>query len=149
MGFKLVNLTMYFTNITFALNCILITPFLSTVLYLCNISAFIGTLILLTANPNFPYVEFKDMVPISLWLFNFILIAVHFIPLYLFHDRQSLRETFAPRVIAGTGAAFLMYFLVFKHKLKQFYGLEVETQGKLSLFLFLLYWGVHIFFFLE
>jgi len=149
MGFQWINLAMYFTNIAFVLNCIFFTPFLNAILYLCNISAFIGTLILLTLNPHFPYVEFKDMIPISLGLFNFILIAVHLIPLYLFGYRQTLRETFAPRVIAGAGAAFLMYFLVFKHKLKQFYGLEAETQGKLSLCLFLLYWVVHVFYFLE
>ena len=149
MGFQWINLAMYFTNITFVLNLIRMTPFLNAILYLCNISAFLGTLMLLTLNPQFPYVEFKNMIPMSLGLFNFILIAVHVIPLYLFGYRQTLRETFAPRVIAGAGAVFLMYFLVFKQKLKQFYGLEVETQGKLSLCFFLLYWGVHVFYFLE
>lgn len=144
MGFQPVNLFMYFTNISFILNCFLIHPFLSAVLYLCNISAFLGTLLLLTINPLFPYVEFKDVFPAPLWLFNFILIAVHFIPLYLFRERQTLEETFSPAVIAGAGFAFFLYYAVFKHKLQQFYGLPAETQGKLSLCLFLLFWGVYI-----
>jgi hypothetical protein len=149
MGFKLINLTMYFTNITFAFNCFPITFFINTVLYLCNISAFLGTLILLTINPMFPYLEFKHVFPAPLWLFNLILIAVHFVPLYAFRERQTLRETFAPSVIAATGMAFLTYYLLFQHRIKQFYGLEPETQGKLSLCLFLLYWVAYVILFFD
>ena len=152
MGFKLVNLTMYFTNIVFALNCFPISFFLNTVLYLCNISAFLGTLILLTLNPLVPYVEFKRVFaafPVPIWLFNLSLIALHIVPLYAFRERQTLRETFAPKVIAATGMAFLAYYLMFKHRIKQLYGLEPETQGKMSLWLFLMFWVVYVFLFFD
>lgn len=149
MGFKLINLGMYFTNITFALNCFPITFFINTVLYLCNISAFLGILLLLTINPLFPYVEFKHVFPAPLWLFNLILIGIHVVPLYAFRERQTLRETLAPNVIAATGMAFLTYFLAFRHRIKQFYGLEPETQGKLSICVFLLYWAAYVLLFFD
>jgi len=138
---------MYFSNLVFLLNCFLITPFINTALFLANIGSFLGTIVLLALNPEFPYANFKERIPISNPIFNSILIVMHAVPLYLFYERQTLRETFEPKVIGATGLAFLVYFMAVRHELPLLYGVSAELLGKLALFMLGLFLGVHVIFF--
>ena len=139
--FKDVHVAMYFSNIVFVLNCFQITPFVNTALYLGNIGALLGIILLLSMNPAFPYVNFETWMPVSNGEFNVILVAMHVFPVYVFRERQSMLETFAPKTIAAISAAFLVYLFVVKREIPRLYGVLVEILAKMAFFIFLLFLG--------
>jgi hypothetical protein len=139
---------MYFSNLVFALNLFRITPFVNTALYLGNIASLIGFLVLLNLNPEFLYVNFKEL-PVSKSLFNGILVVLHVFPVYMFRERQTLRETFAPNTIAALAGLFLLYLFTFKSKIKVLYGISVETMAKMAVGMGLFFLAVGAIFFWE
>ena len=135
---------MYFSNLVFFFNLFQITPFVNTALYLGNIGAFVGTLLLLAMNPAFPYVTFKNWVPLSNEAFNAVLITAHAVPVYAFRARQTLQETFSPDIITTMALAFMAYMAMFYREMPMLYGQSAATIAKLFLFIFLMFLGVHV-----
>ncbi len=134
--------TMYFSNIVFVLNCFKITPFVNTALYLGNIGALLGVVVLLWVNPSFPYVYYQG-IPLSNEAFNAALVAGHAVPVYLFRARQTLRETFQPKVIAAAALFFLVYFAVFRRKLRALYAVSPAFMLKMAVCIGSLFLGIH------
>ena len=143
----MLKVAMYFSNLVFALNLFRITPFVNTALYLGNIGAFVGTLLLLTMNPGFPYVNFQSWLPLSNQAFNAVLIAAHAVPVYAFRARQTLQETFSPDIITTMALAFTAYLALFYREMPLLYGQSAATIAKLFVFIFLMFLGVHVIFF--
>jgi hypothetical protein len=133
---------LYFSNLVFVFNCFQITPFINTTLYLGNIGSLLGTLIMLSINPGFPYVTFQN-ISMSNAVFNFMLVVLHLIPVYIFRKRQTLRETFAPKTIAAIAVVFLAYFIFAEKKLQALYGMPSQFMGKMAVFIGLFFLGVH------
>jgi hypothetical protein len=136
------HVTMYFSNIVFALNCLRITPFVNTALYLGNIGALLGVVVLLWVNPSFPYVHYQG-IPLSNEAFNAALVAGHAVPVYLFRARQTLRETFQPNVIGAMALFFLVYFAVFRRKLRTLYAVSPAFFLKLAAAIGVLFLVIH------
>jgi len=141
-----INQTMYFSNLVFFFNCFPLTPFINTTLYLGNIAALLGISLLLLLNPAFPYSTFS-WVPVSNAVFNAGMVALHAVPVYLFRTRQPLAAVYEPDVIAALAVTFLAYFLAMNRYIPALYGLSAETLGKLAVFLFFMFLGVHVLFF--
>ena len=136
------HVPMYFSNIVFVLNCFKITPFVNTALYLGNIGALLGVVVLLWVNPSFPYTQVQ--IPLSNLGFNAALVAGHAVPVYLFRARQTLRETFQPNVIGAMTLFFLVYFIIFKHKLRTLYAVSPAFFVKLAAAIGVLFLGITI-----
>jgi len=138
---------MHFSKIVFFFNIFRITPFVNAALYLANIGALFGSLLLLTMNPGFPYANFSSWFPLSNGGFNAILIALHAVPVYAFRARQTVQETFSLDVILTIGAVFMAYLTMFYRDMPLLYGLQADTIAKMFVFTFLLFLGVHVIFF--
>jgi hypothetical protein len=76
-------------------------------------------------------------------VFNFMLVVLHLIPVYIFRKRQTLRETFAPKTIAAIAVVFLAYFIFAEKKLQALYGMPSQFMGKMAVFIGLFFLGVH------
>jgi len=144
--FKQIHVAMYFSNLVFVLNFFRISPFVNTALYLGNIASLVGICVLLMINPKFPFVNFKKGITMSNDVFNAILVAMHFFPIYLFRERQTLGETFSLRSIAALSGAFLAYFIAVMNEIPLLYGVSAKTMAKLAVFILLLFLGVHAIF---
>ena len=138
---------MHFSKLVFFFNMFRITPFINTALYLANIGAFVGSLLLLAMNPGFPYVNFSSWLPLSNEAFNAVLVAFHVVPVYAFRSRQTLQETFSLDVILTMGVVFMAYLTMFYRDMPLLYGLPAATIVKMFAFMFLLFLGVHVIFF--
>ena len=138
---------MHFSKLVFFFNIFRISPFVNTALYLANIGALIGSLLLLAMNPGFPYVNFKSWLPLSNAAFNALLVAFHVVPVYAFRARQTLQQTFSPDIIFTMGMVCMAYLTVFYRKMPLLYGLPAATIVKMFVFMFLMFLGVHVIFF--
>ena len=138
---------MHFSKLVFFLNLFRISPFVNSALYLANIGAFIGSILLLAMNPGFPYMNFSSWLPLSNEVFNAVFVAMHVVPLYAFRARQTLQETFSLDVILTLGMAFMVYLTTFYRDMPLLYGLHADTIVKMFVFVFLLFLGVHLIFF--
>ena len=98
--------------------------------------------VLLWVNPSFPYVYYQG-IPLSNEAFNAALVAGHAVPVYLFRARQTLRETFQPKVIAAAALFFLVYFAVFRRKLRALYAVSPEFMLKMAVCIGSLFLGIH------
>ena len=145
--FKVILALMHFSKLVFAFNFIPITPFVNTALYLGNIGSLFGILVLLSINPTFPFVNFKNWMPLSIEVFNAILVFFHLLPIYIFRHRQTLCQTFSPKSIATISAAFLVYFIILKNEMPLLYGVSIEIIGALAVSMLLFCLGVHAIFF--
>jgi hypothetical protein len=138
---------MHFSKLVLFFNIFRITPFINTALYLANIGALFGSILLLTMNPGFPYVNFNSWLPLSNEVFNAILIAAHAAPVYAFRARQTVQETFSLDVILTIGVAFMAYLTMFYRDMPLLYGLKADIIVKMFVFTFLMFLGVHVIFF--
>ena len=145
--FKQFHVAMYFSNLVFVLNFFRITPFINTTLYLGNIGSLFGILVLLSINPDFPFVNFKNWMPLSNGVFNVVLVFMHLFPIYIFRKRQTLRETFSPKIIAALTLAFLVYFILVQNEIALLYGVSAEIMGSMAVCMLLFFLGVHAIFF--
>ena len=145
--FKQFHVAMYFSNLVFVLNFFRITPFINTTLYLGNIGSLFGILVLLSINPTFPFVNFKNWIPLSIGVFNVVLVFMHLFPIYIFRKRQTLRETFSPKIIAALTLAFLVYFILVQNEIALLYGVSAEIMGSMAVCMLLFFLGVHAIFF--
>lgn len=142
-----IHVLMYFSNLVFVLNLFRITPFVNTALYLGNIASLLGILVLLSINPDFPFVNFKNWMPLSNGVFNVVLVFMHLFPIYLFRKRQTLRETFSLKSIAALTLAFLLYFILVQNEIALLYGVSAEIMGALAVCMLLFFLGVRAIFF--
>ena len=145
--FKDIHVLMYFSNLVFVLNVFRITPFVNTALYLGNIASLLGILVLLSINPAFPYVNFKNWMPLSNGVFNVVLVFMHLFPIYIFRKRQTLRETFSTKSVAALTLAFLLYFILVQNEIALLYGVSAEIMAALAVCMLLFFLGVRAIFF--
>ena len=116
-------------------------------MYLGNIGSLFGILVLLSINPDFPFVNFKNWMPLSNGVFNVVLVFMHLFPIYIFRKRQTLRETFSPKIIAALTLAFLVYFILVQNEIALLYGVSAEIMGSMAVCMLLFFLGVHAIFF--
>lgn len=138
---------MHFSKLVFFFNMFRISPFVNTALYLANIGALIGSILLLAMNPGFPYVNFQSWLPISNEVFNALLVALHVVPVYAFRAHQTLAQTFSLDIILTMGMVFTAYLALFYREMPLLYGLPAATIVKMFVFMFLMFLGVHVIFF--
>ncbi len=114
LGLKtsILSLLLSLSNLAFLFNCFYISKAWNAGLYLLNILYFIGNFVLMVLNPtNFPSLvnRFIELTPLAVHSLNQIW---HFLPLYLFKDRQTWADMVAPTSWLISFLFSSLYFLV-------------------------------------
>jgi hypothetical protein len=146
MRFELL-MALSFSNIVFFLNFFKISHAINTMLYLCSISALLATIGMIYLNPTFQRDRAQKhyRVALPLFAFNLGMIGWHFLPVYLFRKRQTLRQLVEPRIIAGALMMWVIYFMVMRKKnIDWLYSLSPTQWFVLCAVLLVLYASLHV-----
>ncbi len=115
--------------ITFSvLSQILIILNSNNTLYLSNILSLIGFSIMISIYPLFFYNKYNWILNTNIYIFNIICLIIHFLPIYIFRNKQNINKNNIDITIINTLLLLLFYYLLFKKYLQNnLYPLN-ETQ---------------------
>jgi len=108
---------------------------ISNALYFANMFSLLGFCIMTYAFPTWFYYRFERLFEINIYLFNFIVIALHIAPLYLFRNRNTIDKMNLVKTIIYFCALLSLYLVCFYPIVELVYPFTIEKLFIMSLFL--------------
>jgi hypothetical protein len=110
-------------------NILHFTHEINTTLYFSIILAFVIITAMLFIKPTAIYESTKNIFfgHLNVAGVNALTILVHALPIYLFKDRQKLKELLKPNIIFYSACMSLLYYLLFRDILQEIYSINECT----------------------
>lgn len=116
----------------------------SNSLYVAVSLSFIGFCVICYLHPYFFYNKYNWLLNTNLYIFNIICILIHFVPLYIYKNKQNLNKNNITFAVADTMLLLLIYDAIFKKYLENnlypLNELELMTLSFIILFMILFYY---------
>ena len=108
---------------------------ISNALYFANMFSLLGFCIMTYVFPTWFYDRFNYLLDTNIHLFNFIVIALHIAPLYLFRNRNTIDKMNLVKTIIYFCALLSLYLVCFYPIVEIVYPFTIEKMFIMSLIL--------------